>query len=353
LQRFFCFCFFYRSEFQHAVLSRTGVNDGRRLRKLEVIRLRVTGTACSTLSTKCSIQYIQDSAAILAIHLEIQSTAQSTMPSSSRKSAGLDLQNEEHHSIDLDGGENAGEASLSFQLKHPTPLQHGEDASTRLLNSSPATLSKSAPPGLLVPKFEYLEQTADLDEGSFSAPIDPVISGYVAQVLEIIPDVDPEYALYLVSQHYPESQAQVVEPVLDVLLGNPNYRKVNTKGKRKRIDDGIQGDARGRPKAKLDYAGIDREDKGGAHDPELSATAKGKQKAPQHSQSEKEASPTHEDARVDADEPCTDFGIECGCCFSTYPFVSTCTLSFPAFNSMSRTKRYSARMATCSVRRAW
>jgi hypothetical protein len=206
------------------------------------------------------------------------------MPSSSPKSAGLDLQNEEHHSIDLDGGENAGEAS------------------------------------------------------PFPAPIDPVISGYVAQVLEIIPDIDPEYALYLVIQHYSESQAQVVEPVLDVLLGDPNYRKAKTKGKRKRIDDGIQRDARGRPKAKSDYAGTDGKDEGGAHDAELSVTAKGKQRALQNSQSEKEASPIHEDARVDADELWTDFGIECGCCFSTYPFVSACTVSFPTSNSMPRTK---------------
>ncbi|KAJ6490170.1 hypothetical protein DFH09DRAFT_1208883 [Mycena vulgaris] len=94
----------------------------------------------------------------------------------------------------------------------------------------------------------------------------PDLSDYVAQVLEIIPDVDPEHALSLVKHHYPESRDRVVELVLHALFENPAYPKLDKKGKRKRVEN---EDARGRPKPKFDYGNKDRENMGGANYAEL------------------------------------------------------------------------------------
>ena len=57
---------------------------------------------------------------------------------------------------------------------------------------------------------------------------------YVAQVLEIIPDVLPAHVFSLLEQYYPNSKDKVVETVLHVLFEDPDYPKADTKGKRKR-----------------------------------------------------------------------------------------------------------------------
>ncbi|KAJ7109483.1 hypothetical protein C8R44DRAFT_635668 [Mycena epipterygia] len=274
--------------------------------------------------------------------------------------------------------------------KQPTPLlQHKKDASSGSLENIPTRRrppkSKSVPLFLPSdeenepPEYERLHEEAIVVDNLPSPPPDP-IPGYVAQVLEIIPDVDPEHAFSLVRQHYPQSGDQVVEPVLHALFEDPTYPKLDKKGKRKRVEeDDLPGDARGKPKAKLDYSSKDREYKGGVHYPDLSlnqlmldfplipkpyirrtlldhhslyapshiflaeekrrggvlpyvpktipsrAIAKGKRKALHDPEFEKErewiASRAYEE-QADVEEEYIDEGdgIECGCCFSTYPF---------------------------------
>ncbi|TCD66626.1 hypothetical protein EIP91_001093, partial [Steccherinum ochraceum] len=75
----------------------------------------------------------------------------------------------------------------------------------------------------------------------FEPPEDP-LSMFVAQVLEIIPDVEPDHVLSLVTLHYEEYKDKVVEPVLHALFEDPNYPKLDKKGKRKRIEPEERGE---------------------------------------------------------------------------------------------------------------
>ncbi|KAJ7709797.1 hypothetical protein B0H17DRAFT_238676 [Mycena rosella] len=290
-----------------------------------------------------------------------------------------------------DRGVKAGAAGPSRRTQ-PEPLRrHAKDAFAGSLENIPARRrpkAKSVP--LFLPSDEENEppQVEGVDErepilvDNLPTPPPDPIPGYVAQVLEIIPDVDPEYALSLVKQHYPESRDKVVEPVLHALFEDPAYPKLDKKGKRKRAEEDAQGDARGKAKIKLDYGSKDRAYNGGVHYADLSldqlmvdfplipkphirrvlldhhslyapthiflaeekraggvlpyvpktipsrVTAKGKRKALHDPEFEKERawieSRAHDDAATKApvEEEYVDCGdgIECGCCFSTYPF---------------------------------
>ncbi|RDX42329.1 hypothetical protein OH76DRAFT_1363022 [Lentinus brumalis] len=77
---------------------------------------------------------------------------------------------------------------------------------------------------------------------------------YVAQVLEIIPDVRAAHVFSLIEQHYPTAKDKVVETVLHVLFENPDYPKADAKGKRKREEP--QEERAVRPK--IDYGNKDR-----------------------------------------------------------------------------------------------
>ena len=90
------------------------------------------------------------------------------------------------------------------------------------------------------------------------------IDTYVAQILEIIPDVQVDHLLTLIMQHLPTSQDNVVQAVLFVLFEDPTYPKVDRKGKRKRVDNETPDEEKGnRSKPKIDYGNKDRQFKGG------------------------------------------------------------------------------------------
>jgi E3 ubiquitin-protein ligase RNF216 len=97
------------------------------------------------------------------------------------------------------------------------------------------------------------------------SPGNDVYSQYVARVLEIVPDVKPEYAMELVQSCHERFGDGVMEPVLHALFENNSYPKIETgkgkgKGKRKREDD----EPSGREKTlKLDYGSKDRMAPGG------------------------------------------------------------------------------------------
>ncbi|KAI0070670.1 hypothetical protein K474DRAFT_1608247 [Panus rudis PR-1116 ss-1] len=85
---------------------------------------------------------------------------------------------------------------------------------------------------------------------------------YLAQVIEIIPDVDPDFALALLNENYPNFKEQVVEHVLHALFENPSYPKVEKgKGKRKReaSDEGERAGIKSqREEAQVDYLSKNR-----------------------------------------------------------------------------------------------
>ncbi|KAJ7685299.1 hypothetical protein DFH06DRAFT_969243 [Mycena polygramma] len=229
------------------------------------------------------------------------------------------------------------------------------------------------------PELPDVEEEAIVVDDLPSPPPDPV-PGYVQRVLDILPDADPDHVLALVRQHH--SQDQVVETVLHALFEDPAYPKVDRKGKRKRVEDDGEEDIRGRPKSKFDYSSKDREYKGGVHYDQLCIDhlmldfplipkpyirqtlvahhslyapthvflaeqkrgggelpytpktipsrlpAKGKRKALHDAEFEKErewiTSQDREAAKekepVNIEEFGGEDGIECGCCFSDYPF---------------------------------
>ncbi|KAI0739759.1 hypothetical protein C8Q80DRAFT_1200487 [Daedaleopsis nitida] len=91
---------------------------------------------------------------------------------------------------------------------------------------------------------------------------------YVARVFEIIPDVLPAHVFSLVEQQYPTHKDNVVEAVLHTLFENPDYPKVDAKGKRKREDD---QPAQRAVEPKIDYGDKNRTFEGGPHYATLAA----------------------------------------------------------------------------------
>ena len=117
----------------------------------------------------------------------------------------------------------------------------------------------------------------DLAEGSFNATAssvpssrsasampdrgEPLWQRYVAQILEIVPDVLPSHVLELVERYIDAHDQNVTERVLEVLFESTNYPKASNKGKgkRKRADDDEGDVGLSRSKRKVDYASKNRE----------------------------------------------------------------------------------------------
>ncbi|KAH8112643.1 hypothetical protein DFH11DRAFT_1511497 [Phellopilus nigrolimitatus] len=204
------------------------------------------------------------------------------------------------------------------------------------------------------------------------------IDEYLSQILEVVPDVQPEHVVALITQHLPAYGDQVVMTVLHLLFESPYPKVQRNKGKRKQDAD----DAESRPPAKApkkDYGTRNRPYEGGAHYIEMSINqlmidfpyiplphlrhtlvANNRLYAPTHlslreqlkqiprpfkvkstaskvagkgkdhdAEFERElawllemlqgGAPQSNAQTADEDEECED-GIECGCCFSHYAF---------------------------------
>ncbi|KAI0776546.1 hypothetical protein BD413DRAFT_469028 [Trametes elegans] len=89
---------------------------------------------------------------------------------------------------------------------------------------------------------------------------------FVAQVLEIVPDVLPAHVYSLVEKYYTDYLEKVVEPVLHQLFENPDYPRLDMKdkGKRKRDDDDDEESPR-QVKPKIDYGDKNRKFEGGLY----------------------------------------------------------------------------------------
>ncbi|KAF8532182.1 hypothetical protein JB92DRAFT_2845293 [Gautieria morchelliformis] len=106
------------------------------------------------------------------------------------------------------------------------------------------------------PPARSVLSVAELTLPGPSVPADPYAT-YSARVLEIIPDVDPAHLRTLLEQHYLASGAEVVENVLHVLFEDASYPRVaQAANKRKRSPD--DDDGREKPRLKLDYASKER-----------------------------------------------------------------------------------------------
>jgi hypothetical protein len=94
-------------------------------------------------------------------------------------------------------------------------------------------------------------------------PLDVILS----QVYEILPDAEPTHvrclAQYQIRIH--SNLAEAIIAVVHQLLQDSSYPKVDRKGKRKHSEVPDEGDRRGTPKAKKDFASKHRPFEGGMH----------------------------------------------------------------------------------------
>jgi TRIAD3 protein (E3 ubiquitin-protein ligase RNF216) len=285
------------------------------------------------------------------------------------------------HDDSLAGAALPAAGSSQKHLRKPsTPLFYPDDEDSELQHMPMLKQQLDIPPAPVLPLVPLPQPPEPPVETE--APTDAC----VPRVLEIVPDVEPAHVLGLVEHfiHNPVNAGQnVLELVLHSLLENPNYPKVDRKGKRKRTEDDEEGAARGQPAPKIDYGTTDREYKGGIHYFELALeqlmvdfpyapkpylrtqllkrrfyapihlflaekrdpppyvpksipsrlSGKGREKHDPEFEAERQWLLQRQGASVSADvqplpdrtndddacEECED-GIECGCCFSLYPF---------------------------------
>lgn len=263
------------------------------------------------------------------------------------------------------------------------PLFYSDDEETELQQKPMLTQQLDIPPKPVLPLVPLPQPSQPAEP-----PADAQAStdACVARVLEIVPDVEPAHVLGLAEHfiHNPVNAGQnALELVLHTLFENPNYPKVDRKGKRKRTEDDEEGAARGQPVPKIDYGATNREFTGGIHYFELAleqlmvdfpyapkpylrtqllkqrfyaplhlflaekrdpppyvpksvpsrVNGKGREKHDPEFEAERQWLLQRQNAPVSADvqplpdqtndsdacEECED-GIECGCCFSLYPF---------------------------------
>lgn len=156
-------------------------------------------------------------------------------------------------------------------IRWPSPSQKAplkQVASGALDNgATPAARDKAVPPerkGENAPPHAVatLSQTPSIQVLMEPPKPDLVIpQDQLRQVLEVVPDVQPEYAQELLTE------SKTVEATLNALFENPAYPKVDRKGKRKAEDP--MGKERGQPKPKIDYSTTERPTLGGPYYYEL------------------------------------------------------------------------------------
>jgi TRIAD3 protein (E3 ubiquitin-protein ligase RNF216) len=117
----------------------------------------------------------------------------------------------------------------------------------------------------------------DVDEirtlSRVSPPSEDLVSRAVVQVLDIIPDVEPNHLSALIGQSaITHGLTGYVEHVLHTLFEDPTYPKIvatQGKGKRKRAADDDNAQAGSSKKIKVEYRDISREKACGPNYPDL------------------------------------------------------------------------------------
>lgn len=98
-----------------------------------------------------------------------------------------------------------------------------------------------------------------------------IVTKYMAQILEILPDVDPDYLIALLLQLHPQHQAETMNVALTMLFDDPKHPKVDRTGKgkgKRKSESAVDHDHRPAKKVKLDYVDYslqDRQLRGGDH----------------------------------------------------------------------------------------
>ena len=112
-----------------------------------------------------------------------------------------------------------------------------------------------AAPDAPAPQQEQEQQEGSLDELENE---EGIISGYMAQVLEIIPDVAPEYLLALIMQLYPQHRKESIDLAIQILFEDGQYPKVERRGKRM---SEVDLDIRALKKARIEYTDYSQRDR--------------------------------------------------------------------------------------------
>lgn len=81
-------------------------------------------------------------------------------------------------------------------------------------------------------------------------------SGYLALILDVVPDVQLEHAMEQIKALYPTYDDRVTERIVRNLLDNPSYPKIKNDDKGKRKTNEIFGGLS--LMARIDYASVDR-----------------------------------------------------------------------------------------------
>ncbi|KAG9309994.1 hypothetical protein JVU11DRAFT_10028 [Chiua virens] len=150
-------------------------------------------------------------------------------------------------------------ASVSGSSQHAArPEQQGDRAPLFLPGSDDGhevvvSVAQDIPDATLVDVHPLPEPPAP----QLPAPIDP-FDDHLVRVLEIVPDVQPAHASLLIEQFMQSQPVNVVEFVIHALFENPSYPKMDKKGKHKRDEPDDDSDRRGSPKLKVDYTRKDR-----------------------------------------------------------------------------------------------
>ncbi|KAJ3558738.1 hypothetical protein NP233_g11447 [Leucocoprinus birnbaumii] len=122
-------------------------------------------------------------------------------------------------------------ASPARIVPRPSTIAIPGSSAQNLATTSTGMASNTPPPPVPLPPPPLLESPEES------------MSRYVAQVLEIVPDVEPEHCASLVADHQHLNEG-TVERILHILFEDPNYPRVqkgNGGDKGKRKADGIWG----------------------------------------------------------------------------------------------------------------
>lgn len=144
---------------------------------------------------------------------------------------------------------------------------------------TPPVLEEPDPESAPEPESDPEPEPEPEGEASVEREDDPIaaladqVDAYVAQILEIIPDVLPSHIYELIEKHLPTYGSKVVEPILHLLFEDPSYPKVDRNGKRKRVEQDDDDEQRRKPQP-MDYGNKDRKFEGGEHYVDLATVSK-------------------------------------------------------------------------------
>ena len=163
--------------------------------------------------------------------------------------------------------DTSGMVASSSQSKARTTSTDGSKRSDRGSYSGTVNSETQGPskPSLESKEFQTehgRESTAPAASGA-SQKVDP-IDGLFAQLLEVVPDVDPDYARALLTQEYDTHGTGAMEVVFHSLFESTSYPKIDRKGKRKRETSASSSPVE-EDLTQTEYGRKDRVYSGGAH----------------------------------------------------------------------------------------